>query len=73
LNGDGAKLTLCEDKVVLLDELLEGVRLQLRDIGSSDKSGEQGRADSGALHTGRTKLQLKWEVEVEVGWRGEGK
>jgi hypothetical protein len=62
----GMEPTLCEDEVVVLNELLEGVGLQLGDIRGSDDGGEQSRADSGALHTGRTKLQLKWRGWGEV-------
>lgn len=47
------QLTFCEDKVVLLDELLECVGLQLCDIRRGrDDGGEEGSADGGALHCG---------------------
>ena len=40
------RLTFCENKVVGLDELVEGVLLQLDDVGSaisSDKGGQKAR------------------------------
>lgn len=72
-DGDMVKPTLCENKVVLLDEVLEGVGLQLRHIGSTDESGEQGRADGRALHTGRTKLQLKCRWRWRWRWSGRAR
>jgi hypothetical protein len=34
-----AELTLCEDEVVLLDETLEGVLLEVDNVGSGGQSG----------------------------------
>jgi hypothetical protein len=51
--------TLCKDKVVLLDEALEVVRLQLLDIRCSSNGGKEGRADSRVLHFGEVVCGLE--------------
>jgi hypothetical protein len=44
------RLTLCEDKVVLLDKSLERVLVKLLDVGSSNGSRKESSADGRVLH-----------------------
>jgi hypothetical protein len=61
------RLTLNQGEIVLLDEALEGVLLELVDIGSQTQRGQDGREDNAVTHvscSGKNRSIRKRRVEL---------
>jgi hypothetical protein len=62
------RLTLDQREIVLLDEALEGVLLELEDIGSQTQRGQDGREDNAVTHdSGSGKNRSVKKIRVELG------